>query len=293
MNIKDLDYFIHLADQKSFSKVATAFGVSQPTITFALQRLEKDFGTVLMIRHRAHGELSLTDSGEQLLVHARTIVSEYQIAQRELGEKQRGRLTLGLPPIIENTYFPQIAIKLKQAGLLEKLYTYEEGSMTTLQALNAGNIDLAMLATIEPLVDDRFVVEPFHRQPFAIYVSKDHPLAQRTGVRFEDLKGESFLLFKQGFVHNQAFNQLTRANHIRPKIAFRSNSLEGLLHLIANNIGIGFLSIPTPVTPDVVRVPLTDADQPEFITSLVYRRSHVFNPLQQQMLTLIRTSLNQ
>ncbi|WP_252904326.1 LysR family transcriptional regulator [Secundilactobacillus silagei] len=149
MNVRDLEYFIKLADIKNFSKVAASFNVSQPTITFALQRLEKSFGAGLMIRHRAHGDLSLTDSGQQLLVHAKTIVDEYQLAQRELTEKQQGRLAMGLPPIIENTYFPQIAKRLKRVGLLNKLYTLEEGSMTTLQALQAGNIDVALLATIQ------------------------------------------------------------------------------------------------------------------------------------------------
>lgn len=293
MNIKDLEYFIRLAELKNFSKVAAEFDVSQPTITFALQRLEKSFGTGLMIRHRAHGDLSLTDSGQQLLVHARTIVSEYQIAQKELAEKQQGRLAMGLPPIIENTYFPMIASKLKQAGLLKNLYTFEEGSMTTLHAIQNGRIDVAMLATIEPLIDERFVVESFHKQPFAIYVSKKHPLAERPGVHFADLKSESFLLFKEGFVHNQAFNQLARENHFRPKIAFRSNSIQSLLNLIADDVGIGFLSMSTPVGAEVVRLPLLDENQPEFITSLVYRRSHVFNPLQERMLELIRTSLNQ
>lgn len=291
MNIRDLEYFIKLADIKNFSKAADAFNVSQPTITMALQRLEKSFGTALMIRHRAHGNLSLTDSGEQLLVHAKTMVKEYRIAQRELTERQQGRLSMGLPPIIENTYFPLIAKRLKRVELLDKLYTLEEGSMTTLQAIQAGNIDVALLATTQPINDDKLVVEPFDQQPFAIYVSKKHPLAQRSGVRFSDLKGEAFVLFKQGFVHNQAFNQLARQNHFRPKVAFRSNGIQSLLNLIKDEIGIGFLAITTPVDEDVVRVPLLDKQQPQFTTSLVYRRSHVFNPLQQRMLSLIRASL--
>lgn len=291
MNIRDLEYFIKLADIKNFSKAAVIFNVSQPTITMALKRLEQSFGATLMIRHRAHGDLSLTDSGEQLLVHAKTIVQEYQIAQRELTERQQGRLSIGLPPIIENTYFPLIAKHLKRVGLLDKLYTLEEGSMTTLQAIQAGNIDVALLATTQPVTDDKLVVEPFDQQPFAIYVSKKHPLAQRSGVRFSDLKGESFVLFKKGFVHNQAFNQLARQNHFRPKVAFRSNGIQSLLNLITDEIGIGFLDITTPVSNEVVRVPLLDDEQPTFTTSLVYRGSHVFNPLQQRMLNLIRESL--
>jgi len=292
MNIRDLEYFIKLADIQSFSKAAASFNVSQPTITFALQRLEKDFGANLMIRHRAHGNLSLTDSGQQLLVHAKTIVQEYHIAQRELTENQQGRLSMGLPPIIENTYFPQIAKRLKRVGLLDKLYTLEEGSMTTLQAIQAGNIDVALLATTQSINDDKLVVEPFDQQPFAIYVSQKHPLAQRAGVSFAELKSESFVLFKQGFVHNQAFNQLARQNHFRPKVAFRSNGIQSLLNLITDDIGIGFLALTTPVNDEVVRVPLLDDPQPIFTTSLVYRRSHVFNPLQQRMLGVIRDSLH-
>ena len=106
MNVRDLEYSIKLADIKNFSKVAASFNVSQPTITFALQRLEKSFGAGLMIRHRAHGDLSLTDSGQQLLCTRRPS-REYQLAQRELTENSRG-LAMGLPPIMRTLIFRRL-----------------------------------------------------------------------------------------------------------------------------------------------------------------------------------------
>ncbi len=62
MNTKDIEYYVQIVKQKNFTKVANYFRVSQPTITYALQRLEKEFDTVLITRDRSHHELIVTPS---------------------------------------------------------------------------------------------------------------------------------------------------------------------------------------------------------------------------------------
>lgn len=84
MNTKDLEYFIRLTEIKNFSKVAKEFGVSQPTITFALQRLEEEVNSCLIIRHRAQGKLLITDSGAQLLNHAQRMLMHYNLVKKRL-----------------------------------------------------------------------------------------------------------------------------------------------------------------------------------------------------------------
>lgn len=294
MNIRDLAYFVKLTEIKNFSQVAQYFHVSQPTITFALQRLEKELGTTLLIRHRAHSDLLITPSGEQLLTHATNIVNEDRLLRRELQNQKQEKLLLGLPPIIENTYFPKIAKQLKQAKLLDRIQTLEEGSMTTLEALQAGTIDLALLGSVTPLADPGLTTVVFGQRPFAIYVARTHPLAQRAGVYFAELKNEDFVLFKGGFIHNRAFNALAKQNHFRPHVAFRSNGTQSLLNLIANEVGIGFLTTAMlDQDADVVRVPLLDEQVPQFITSLAYRQSHVFTPAQQQVVATISETLRE
>ncbi len=179
MNIRDLAYFVKLTEIKNFSQVAQYFHVSQPTITFALQRLEKELDATLLIRHRAHGDLLITPSGQQLLVHATNIVNEDRLLRQELQNQKQEKLLLGLPPIIENTYFPKIAKQLKAANLLSRLQTLEEGSMTTLEALQAGTIDLALLGSVAPLNDPNLETVIFDQRPFAIYVARTHPLAKQ------------------------------------------------------------------------------------------------------------------
>ncbi|EOH84418.1 hypothetical protein UAS_02257 [Enterococcus asini ATCC 700915] len=65
MNIKDLEYYQRLVYEKSFSKVADFYQVSQPTITYAIKRLETELNVTLLERDRSHKNISLTPAGQQ------------------------------------------------------------------------------------------------------------------------------------------------------------------------------------------------------------------------------------
>ncbi|WP_311407860.1 LysR family transcriptional regulator [Liquorilactobacillus uvarum] len=292
MNTRDMEYFIRLTELKNFSKVAEEFKVSQPSITFALQRLERELDAKLIIRHRAHSQLVVTDSGEQLLQHAKRMLRHYQLIKMEITDIKQKKLALGLPPIIENNYFPAVARVLKEKNLLSKIKTMEYGSTRTLEALRKGEVDLALLGSIDSLSDEDIITEEFDRQTFSIFVSRKHELAVKKDVYFSDLKKEDFVMFKNGFVHNQAINTLAKRNHFRPHVVFRSNGTHSLMNLIADGVGIGFLtSVITPMRTDIVKINLLDKDMPQFVTSIAYRHSYFFNDLQSEILNNIRQTL--
>lgn len=292
MNTRDLEYFIRLTEVKNFSKVAHEFKVSQPTITFALQRLENELNTKLIVRFRAQKQLIITDSGKLLLQHAKGILAHYYLVKKEIAQHHLEQLTVGLSPIIENNYFPIIAQNLKEHHLLGKVQTGEYSSKATLQALRNGSIDLALFSSIVPLKDENLYTEEFDRQTFSIFVTRNSPLVKKEKVYFKDLKNEDFVLLKNGYVHDQAFSLLAARNHFRPKVVFRSNQTHSLMNLIAKGIGIGFLtSLADPLRQDIVKIKLQDQDLPSLITSLAYRRSHIFNPLQTEILNDIRGTL--
>ncbi|UQS87376.1 LysR family transcriptional regulator [Nicoliella spurrieriana] len=291
MNTRDLEYFISLTQIKNFSKVAHEFNVSQPTITFALQRLEREMDSRLIIRHRGQ-DLMVTDSGEQLLMHARAMIKHFQLARAEIANLKQARLVLGLPPTIEDHYFARVATRLKQANLIDRIDTIETGSSATLAALKNGEIDLALIGSINSLEEPTVISEEFDRRPFAIYVSKRHPLAKKRGVYFKDLKNEDFILFKSGFIHNSVINTMAKRNHFRPHVTFRSSGIHSILKMIRANVGISLLStLISDSNPDIIKVDLLDQDVPKFVTSIVYRRSHRFNHVQTAILQQIRAAL--
>ncbi|CAI2697983.1 Hydrogen peroxide-inducible genes activator [Apilactobacillus kunkeei] len=291
MNTRDLEYFISLTELKVFSKVAEEFKVSQPTITFALQRLEKEMDAKLIIRHRTHGELIVTDSGKQLLNHARAIIRHFDVAKRNIANLKAKKVSIGLPPIIETRYFPTIAQHLKERKLLNSIITYEYGSETTKSALKNGELDLALLGSNNPLEDPDIETEEIERIPFCAYVSKDHPLANEGKIHFSDLAKEDFVLFKQGFTQNESFNQLAKRNSFHPNVIFRSNETNNIMSLISNNVGVGFFNSLVQVPDGVVKLEFLDEDMPMFVTNLVYLKSHYFNDFQKEVLDVIRDSL--
>ena len=292
MNTRDLAYFYQLIRQKSFSKVADYFHVTQPTITMALKRLEADYGTKLIQRDRVHNQLTVTATGQQLLTHAEAILNELTVARQEITRLTQQQTVLALPPIIETHYFPQIAAQLQAHQQLENIRTIEGGSVTLRQALRNGEADIALLGSTAPLSYQQLLAQEFDRQPFTIFVSRQHPLANRHHIAFSDLRHEHFILFTDDFVHNTAFNQLTRRNHFRPDVVYRANDTHVIMNLVAANVGITFLtSIADQHRNDVVRLTLTDDEQPEFIASIVYRTTHVLTPAQQQVLAVLTQTL--
>lgn len=294
MNTKDLAYFYRLIKLKNFSQVAAEFGVTQPTITTAIKRLETEFATKLFLRDRVHHDLTVTASGEQLAVHATEILRRLDLAHQEINRLTQRRTVLGLPPIIENHYFPRVAAHLQAQGMLENIETIEGGSIWLRNALRDGQVDLALLGSTEPLAYQTLVAEEFDRKPFNIFVSARHPLAKRKRIYFSELRHEKFVLFNNSFIHDTAFNQLARRNHFRPDVVFRARDTHIIMNLVAENVGVTYLTgLVDQRRSDVVRLDLLDDEQPEFISSIAYRTSHVLTPAQAQVLAVLRGTLEE
>lgn len=135
MKLNDLKYYQALVKYKNFSQVAAKFNVSQPTITMAIQRLEKDFDTSFFVRDHVHKQLHITPTGKQFAVHVDVILNELKIAHQEINQAESSSIRFGLPPIIGNYYFPPLTPLLMREGLLSHLETSEHGSKEILKML--------------------------------------------------------------------------------------------------------------------------------------------------------------
>lgn len=180
MKIKDLEYYQKLVKYQNFSQVANLFGVSQPTITMAIQRLEKDFGASFFIRDHVHKQLHITPVGKQFSTHVNVILNELEISRQEIDQAKSTKIRFGLPPIIGNYYFPPLTPELMRQGLLSHLETYEHGSKEILKMLEHGNLDVALLGSLTPLKKPRITAVELGQYPFKIIVSKiTHSLIKR------------------------------------------------------------------------------------------------------------------
>ena len=288
MKIKDLEYYQKLVEYQNFSQVAAHFQVSQPTITMAIQRLEKDFGSAFFIRDHVHKQLHITPAGQQFANHVTVILNELRVAREEIARTQSTRIRFGLPPIIGNYYFPPLTPMLMRAKLMSHLDTYEHGSKELLRMLEQGQLDIALLGSLEALRQARLHTQEFARYPFKVIVGKNHPLARQKKVSFSALKNERFIVPGSEFFHEQAFKQMCHNAHFRPKVLFRTPDIHVIKAMVAENLGISFLTqLAIVPSDDVVVLAITDDDQPTFRLSLATRETEVLSADQQKLWQLL------
>lgn len=289
MNLKDLEYFQRLVHDKSFTKVAKAFHVSQPTVTYAVKRLEQELGTELILRDQSHRSVIITKAGMILSKHISTMLKELSVAIREIDRLKEETLEFGLPPIIGNHYFPKLSSFLFKNNLMEHVNLIDGGSKDLYVLLKRGKIDMALLGSTEPIRDPELYSELLVKKNFTIVVSPEHPLAQRKSISFSELEHESFVLLNEHYVHPIAFEKFSQQAHFEPKIIYQSSNLNILKGMIREQVGIGFLvELAINAEDHLVSIPIEDQPQPDFFISLVQRDNVLQTAYRNQLSQIIR-----
>ena len=149
MDLRQLRYFTKVVEAKSLTRAAESLHLAQPALSLQMQKLEDEIGQQLLVRH-SRG-IELTEAGERLLGHARQILQQVELAQRDVREMKgepSGRVRLGMPPSVSEV----LALDLI-GGVREHLPKIDlsivEMSETLSDALLVGRVDLGFSYNIE------------------------------------------------------------------------------------------------------------------------------------------------
>jgi LysR family hydrogen peroxide-inducible transcriptional activator len=240
MNLRDLRYFVALADTRHFGKAAERSYVSQPTLSAQIKKLETYLGVQLI--ERQPRKVALTETGVKILPIARRIVQEsdeiVSLARNE-HDPLSGKLKVGLIPTIGPYLLPLITRKLRKQLPRLKLMLYEHQTQPLLEKLRAGDIDLGILALPVPL--DGLEARPLYEEDFTLAVPSNNPLAKRTNIKIDDLTGETLLLLEDGHcLRDQALDVCSRID-VKESEDYRATSLETLRQMVAAGLGITLL----------------------------------------------------
>ncbi|MCH5461878.1 LysR family transcriptional regulator [Lactobacillus sp. LC28-10] len=278
MNTKDLAYFKALVEKRNFTAVAKAFNVSQPTVTQAVKRLEREFEDELVHVDRAHNRTEITRSGLLLYEKASTVAASLNLAHQEIENAKLSRIRFGLPPIIGTLYFPALAGQLLKDGLLQRLDLVETGSGGLLSAVKEGEIDIALLASVLPLHDPSLNVIHIGSRPFVAVVSRRHRLANRGSVFFKELANEEFIMLNRKFVHPKAFKAYSQFAGVNPPVIYRTPDISWITSLVKENLGVSLLVrdvVSSSDESELSCLQILDPVAERFNVSIVIRQGYV------------------
>jgi LysR family hydrogen peroxide-inducible transcriptional activator len=240
MNLRDLRYFVALADTRHFGKAAERCFVSQPTLSAQIKKLENYLGVQLIERHPRR--VQLTETGAKIVPLARRMLQESEdiiaLARNE-HDPLSGKINVALIPTIGPYLLPLVMRRLRKQVPRLKLMLYEYQTQAVLEKLRAGDIELGILALPVPL--DGLEARQLYEEPFTVAVPSNSELAKRSSVKIDDLNGETVLLLEDGHcLRDQALDVCSRVD-VKESEDYRATSLETLRQMVAAGLGITLL----------------------------------------------------
>ncbi|GED68528.1 putative HTH-type transcriptional regulator YwbI [Brevibacillus reuszeri] len=240
MDIRHLQYFLEVARHNSFTKAAESLYITQPTISKMVRNLEEELGVELF--ERLGKRVVLTDAGWVLYSQAEVMVKSFEsmtIHIHEVMELKKGRIRIGLPPMVGANFFPRVIGKFceQYPGIVLELL--EVGSKKVEADVASGMLDSGVV--LLPIDEDIFESYSFVKEDIKVVVHPTHALADRQEVSLAELAEERFLLFHEDFaLHNRIIDACVRVG-FHPKVIYKSSQWDFLSEMVAANIGITLL----------------------------------------------------
>ena len=240
---RQLRFFNAVARHLSFAKAAETLHVSAPAVTMQIKELETDIGMPLF--ERQGRKISLTTTGEYMLVYSRKMLALLKDAQDAAARLQRietGTLTIGL--VGTTTYFIPALLNqfLKEhEGIEVKMLVGNRSELV--QWLQNSEVDIAVMGKAPEELPTR--AEPFAANPLVFVASPEHPLAGESGLRAEDLREQSFIVREPGSGTRSAMESFFAQARLQPRYSMELQTNDAIKQAVMANLGLGFLSLHT------------------------------------------------
>lgn len=234
MNLRDFRYLLAVAEYGHFGRAAQACGVSQPTLSVQLRKLEESLGLTLFERDRK--AVVPTSACERLIGHVRAAVAEADAilaAARDLCDPLAGNFRLGIIPTLAPYLLPLVFAPLREALPTLLLEPWEDQTLTLLDRLRAHELDAALLATEVDGTD--FSSQPLFDEPFLAALPPEHPLVAQEIVAEAELAQDVLVLADGHCLRDQALAACGQSGALGGTL--RAASLSTLLSMVAAGYG--------------------------------------------------------
>ncbi len=238
--LRQLQYFVAVAEYGSFGIAAERLAVSQPSLSKLLAGMEDELGLVLF--ERTSRRVALTAMGATLLPRARAIlldVEDFRAAARGVADPFDNRLNIGVLPSVGAYYMPLANKRLHQRFPNLRLAIHEGSTVELLNQLRDGHLDAVIGSTIESEhVTSRFLFS----ETLWICAAEDDPLSQsKEPVTLADLAGRPLLSLRPGYALTRIVEHLAELAGTKVSRDYQGSSLDAVRQMAVIGAGVAVL----------------------------------------------------
>jgi LysR family transcriptional regulator, hydrogen peroxide-inducible genes activator len=287
MEFHQLRYVCAVADTGNFSRAAERCQIAQPSLSQQILKLEEDLGAKLF--DRLGRSVRVTDAGRAFIPYARAILEQMEAARSSVSDKNadlRGSITVGAIPTVAPYLMPSYTSDFAKKYPDAKLRIIEETTSVLVDGLRDLSIDVAILAL--PLRHKDLELFAIRTEPLFAVLRKDHPRASAESLALRDLRGEPFVVLRDGHCFRDLSIGTCTCARVTPNIAFESGQFSSLLGMVAAGVGVSLIpemAIDRSIGCHYVR--LSDAQATRTIVAAVLH-GRSFNRVQQAFVSGIR-----
>ncbi|SDS15973.1 DNA-binding transcriptional regulator, LysR family [Brevibacterium sandarakinum] len=271
MNLEQLASFVEIANTGHFTRAAATLHLAQPSLSRQISTLEKELGSELF--HRAHGHISLTAAGDTLLPTARRMLADAEAVRRDMDELaglRKGRIRLGATPTLCVSLVAEAISSFHHEHPGVELELVEKGSRELIEALGAGELDLALITrTLTPSAQmPRLRMREVLSEDLVVIAGADRrsggstswsgdsrsgaPLLPGDTVTLAEVAALPQVLFHHGYDLREATSAAFDAAGLAPNIVVEGAEMDAVLRFVERGLGVAI--VPAMVLVDRPRL---------------------------------------
>ncbi len=292
MDIRQLRYFIEVANTKNLSAAARNLFITQPALSYTIKQLEEELETSLI--QKTNETFNLTTTGLLLYERGTEIVEQFDQMLDEIKsqtKKQRETIKVGLTVLFAIQFMQEISTFIATHPNVE-LRLIQEGSHRLQKLLQSEAIDIGLLSF--PLIEKDIEIEPLQTTvngySVSVVVPNSNPLAKKSSVSFKELEGQKFSSLTNDYMLGRLLENPTSALGFQPNILFTHSDWEVLVHSLTrlNTICI----LPSELqkssrVPDVTWLKLDDKNN-FYPIGIALRKNYVCSSAVSDFITCIK-----
>jgi DNA-binding transcriptional LysR family regulator len=288
MELRQLRYFLALAEELHFGRAAARLNVVQPALSQQIRRLEDELGVRLF--HRTKRHVSLTGAGAAFLQKAQLTVAhagEAAAAAQSAGRGEIGALSVGFVGSAAFNFLPELLKSFRQSFPAVRLVLQELTTTQQVAALRAASIDIGLLRP--PIADGNIRIEVLAREPWLMAIPRSHRLGRRSRVGLQDFAEDPFIATPRDLgpgLFDQVVGLCARSG-FSPTVVQEAIQMSTVVSLVGAGIGVAL--VPSSVVKlgrnDVLYKPLRNL--PKVDIALAWSRADV-DPILSNWLSVAR-----
>ncbi|MFJ6670738.1 LysR family transcriptional regulator [Actinosynnema sp. NPDC091369] len=267
MELRQLEYFVAVAEECHFTRAARRMHVAQSGLSASIRALEVELGAPLFVRSTR--QVELTQAGRALLVEARRVLGTIDAARDAVAAVQgllRGTLAVGSIQCLHAVHLPAVLARFHELHPGVELRLRQAGSGELVDLVRTGRLDLAFVTSGRAVEDLR--ASTLSSEPLVLACAPELPFAERESVRLAELAGQSFVDFNRDWGTRDDVDRALATAGVDRKVAVEVNDVHSLLDFVG--FGLGVALVPASFAAKQTRARFVDlVDAPTAETSVV------------------------